>query len=131
LRELDAAGCTLYLLRSIGEGGVAGGLPLDVSVRFKHFLAQSVLWLLRAHPQSRVFLLAHNNHVRKTAVAYGAYVAAIPMGRYLQQSLGGGYRAVAVAIICSQSAFVDTSVKAALDAVASLPQVTSDKDVRF
>ncbi|MDR1728019.1 MAG: erythromycin esterase family protein [Acidobacteriota bacterium] len=191
LRELDAAVCTLYLLRSIGEGGVAGGLPLDVSVR-EHFMAQSVLWLLRAHPQSRVFLLAHNNHVQKTPVAYGAYVAAIPMGRYLQQSLGGGYRAVAVTStarhtaemrlddasptgfrvedvplrdarpgsvnafleenglagrpvlidlstdaavdfdsIRSQSAFVDTSVKAAFDAVVSLPQVTLDDAVRF
>jgi len=59
-------------------------------------MAQSVIWYLTQNPDNKIFLLAHNNHIQKTPVAYGDYQAAVPMGNYLQQFYGNDYCAIAL-----------------------------------
>jgi erythromycin esterase len=191
LQQLEAAICAEYMIRSVALAGASQALPVDASVR-EYFMANAVMWHLQAHPASKLFLVAHNNHIQKTKVAYGTYEAAIPAGYYLKQRLGDDYCAIALTStdnhtaemeiddslpvgfrvvdmplekpikgsinafltdnnltdeitltdmktdwtvdfnsIRSQSAFVNTSVREAFDAVINLPKVTLDNDVLF
>ena len=93
LNELEAAVCTDYMIRSVAASSQA--LPLDMSVR-ECFMANMVMWHLKVNPVSRIFLMAHNNHIQKTPVVFGEYQAAVPMGYYLKQYLGDDYRCIAL-----------------------------------
>ena len=93
LHELRAAICADYMIRSTADSTLA--LPLDMSVR-ECFMADMAMWHLKNSPCGKIFLIAHNNHIQKTPVAYGEYQSAIPMGYYLKQRLGDDYRCIAL-----------------------------------
>jgi erythromycin esterase len=71
------------------------GLAGDASVRDR-FMADTLLWHLDQAPQDKIVVVAHNNHVQKTAVVFDGEFAAYPLGYYLHQVLRADYRAVAL-----------------------------------
>jgi erythromycin esterase len=78
------------------HGLLFGGasLPMDSSARDR-FMADSLLWHLdRLEPDTRIVLMAHNNHIQKTPVEFDGPLA-YPMGFYLARELGAAYRTVA------------------------------------
>lgn len=69
-------------------------LPMDSSVRDR-LMADTLLWhMQRLDTDTRVVLMAHNNHIQKSPVEFDAPLA-YPMGFYLADTLGPDYRAVA------------------------------------
>ncbi|TDC10668.1 erythromycin esterase family protein [Nonomuraea longispora] len=93
-RHLEAACHTDYMLRAMNTLFSGTGLPDDTSVR-DHYMATCLQWHLdRLDPDTRVVMVAHNNHIQKTLVTYDGYPTALPMGHHLARGLGGHYRAV-------------------------------------
>jgi erythromycin esterase len=69
-------------------------LPMDSSVRDR-LMADALHWhLARLDPNTRIVLMAHNNHIQKTPVEFDGPLA-YPMGFYLAKMLGEDYRTVA------------------------------------
>lgn len=81
----EAALATAYTLQAERE--------LDSSIR-ERFMADAVLALLKDDPASRIVLMAHNNHIQKTPVAFSGTTYTLPMGHYLAQQLGTKYRVI-------------------------------------
>lgn len=94
LHHLDAARHTDQMLRAMNELFSGAGLPADTSVRDR-FAATSLSAMLEREPaETRVVVVAHNNHIQKKPVSFDGEVTAIPMGCYLARELGELYRAV-------------------------------------
>ncbi|MFG1921882.1 erythromycin esterase family protein [Cryptosporangium sp. NPDC048952] len=93
-RHVASAVHTDYQLRAMSDFFAGNGLPCDPSLR-EYYLATTVQEQLAA-PDTRIVVVAHNNHIQKTPVTFDGELAALPMGHYLAQSLGEGYRAVAL-----------------------------------
>lgn len=74
-----------------------GGLPLEGSSRDR-LMADCLHWHRQRLPASaKVVLLAHNSHVQKVPVSWPGYgLAALTLGSYLAEELGGDYRAIAL-----------------------------------
>ncbi|OZM71289.1 erythromycin esterase [Amycolatopsis antarctica] len=84
-----------YMFATI-HGLLFGGqvLPMDSSVRDR-LMADSLLWHLeRLDPDTRIVLMAHNNHIQKTPVEFEGPLA-YSLGCYLAEALGSDYTAVA------------------------------------
>jgi erythromycin esterase len=95
-RHLEGACHTDYMYTAMSGIFSGHGLPGDTSVR-DHYMAGSLLWHLgRAGPDTRIAVVAHNNHIQKTPVSFGGQLTALPMGHYLARALGDDYRAVAL-----------------------------------
>lgn len=95
-RHLEAAVHTDYMFGAMNDIFAGHGLPADASVR-DAYMASSLRWHLeRLEPGTRVVLAAHNAHIQKTPVYYGGELAALPMGHYLAEELGGDYRSIAL-----------------------------------
>ncbi|MGV8091294.1 MAG: erythromycin esterase family protein [Mangrovibacterium sp.] len=93
-RHLETAISTVYVLQASAEMFSGTGLPFDMSIREK-FMADSIMWHLKhSEPDTRIVVLAHNNHIQKTPVQYGEYVVAYPMGFYLNEYLGVVYTSI-------------------------------------
>ena len=99
LRGLEAAAHADYMLAATdGLLASGGGLAADASVRDR-FMAETVRWHLdHADPDERIVLVAHNNHIQKTPVAFAAdeEPTALPMGQHLHRELGTDYIAIAL-----------------------------------
>ncbi|MEH0938521.1 erythromycin esterase family protein [Micromonospora psammae] len=95
-RHLDAACHTDYMLQAMNDLFSGGGLSGDTSIR-DYYMATTVQWHLdHTGPDTRVVVIAHNNHIQKTPVTFDGHLTALPMGHYLARSLGRQYRAVAL-----------------------------------
>ncbi|MDR2498303.1 MAG: erythromycin esterase family protein [Tannerellaceae bacterium] len=95
LRHLEASICAEFMIRAVAHADRRKAFMPDMSAR-EYFMAKSVMWHLEANPGSKIFLLAHNNHIQKTNVAYGQHTAAVPMGFFLSKFLGDEYCAIAL-----------------------------------
>lgn len=95
-RHLEAAVHTDYMFGAMNDIFAGHGLPADASVR-DAYMASSLRWhLKRLEPGTRVVLAAHNAHIQKTPAYYDGELAALPMGHYLAEVIGGDYRAIAL-----------------------------------
>ena len=92
-RRLEALQCADYALRANEAMHRGAEARLDTSARDR-FMADSLLALLNDEPEERIILLAHNGHVQKQPVVWGDYLAAHPLGLYLDQALGDAYRVI-------------------------------------
>lgn len=92
-RRLAALQCADYALRANEAMHRGAEARLDLSARDR-FMADSLLALLEREPGVRVVLLAHNGHVQKQPVVWGDYLAAHPLGMYLDRAMGDGYRVI-------------------------------------
>lgn len=95
-RQLAIAVHTDYMFATI-HGVLFGGpsLPMDGSVRDR-VMADTLLWHLdRLDPDTRVVVLAHNNHIQKKPVEFDGPLA-FSMGCYLAETLGDTYRTIAL-----------------------------------
>jgi erythromycin esterase len=94
-RLADAAMTTVFMLQAMAELFDGTGREADTSMR-ERFIADQLLDAVADLPRgARIAYLAHNNHIQKTPVMFGSYLAAIPAGLYLHEALGNGYVAVA------------------------------------
>ncbi|HAH3865589.1 TPA: EreA family erythromycin esterase, partial [Escherichia coli] len=59
------------------------------------YMAGVVDGMVRANPDVRIILLAHNNHLQKTPVSFSGELTAVPMGQHLAEREEGDYRAIA------------------------------------
>ncbi|MFC7328025.1 erythromycin esterase family protein [Marinactinospora rubrisoli] len=96
LRRLEAACHGDYGMRAMSDLFAGRGLTADTSAR-DAFMAESVRWHLdRAAPGTRMVLVAHNAHIQRTPVVHAGGVTTLPMGRYLHETLGEEYFALAL-----------------------------------
>ncbi|WP_198036803.1 erythromycin esterase family protein [Nocardia sp. BMG51109] len=96
LRQVEAACHTDYMFGAVHDLMNGSLVPGDMSVR-ENFMAESVGWhLAHAGPDARVIVVAHNNHIQKTPVAFGGTLTALPMGQHLQHMFGSDYVALAL-----------------------------------
>ncbi len=94
MRHLDAARHTDQMLRAMSDLFSGAGLPADTSIRDR-FAATSLSAMLAREPaDTRVVVVAHNNHIQKMPVSFDGELTAIPMGCYLARELGERYRSV-------------------------------------
>lgn len=70
---------TLRTMKALFDGNSLEG---DTSVR-EVFTASIVEKRLRADPDLKMLLLAHNNHIQKTSVSFSGELTAVPMGQHL------------------------------------------------
>ncbi|KUJ69847.1 erythromycin esterase [Streptomyces albus subsp. albus] len=96
VQHLRAAVHADYMFSAMHDLFSGKGLSGDPSAR-ERFMADSFLWhLRRCAPGERVLLVAHNNHIQKTPFSFDGALVALPLGSYLDQSLGEDYRALAL-----------------------------------
>jgi erythromycin esterase-like protein len=82
---------TLRVMKAFFDGTSLEG---DTSVR-DSYMAGVVDGMVRANPDVRIILLAHNNHLQKTPVSFSGELTAVPMGQHLAEREEGDYRAIA------------------------------------
>ncbi len=79
---------TLRIMKMFFDGDSIGG---DTSVR-ESFMAGVVDRMVRANPNLKMIVLAHNNHIQKTPVSFSGELTAVPMGQHLADR--DDYRAI-------------------------------------
>ncbi|OEU87409.1 erythromycin esterase [Streptomyces abyssalis] len=95
-RRVEAACHTDHMFRAMNGLMSGRGSAADLSVR-EIYMAESVRWHLEnAGPEDRIVLMAHNNHIQKTAVEFDGALTSLPMGQHLRRMLGDEYRSVAL-----------------------------------
>ncbi len=85
-----------YTLEALfGMSALFDGTALEgeTSVR-DYFMVQSVKNYLNINRESKLILLAHNNHIQKEPVVFSGELAGIPMGQYMKDE--PGYRSIAL-----------------------------------
>ena len=80
---------TLRIMKTFFDGTSLEG---DTSVR-DSYMAGVVDGMVRANPDVKIILLAHNNHLQKTPVSFSGELTAVPMGQHLAERVN--YRAIA------------------------------------
>lgn len=80
---------TLRIMKTFFDGTSLEG---DTSVR-DSYMAGVVDGTVRANPDVKIILLAHNNHLQKTPVSFSGELTAVPMGQHLAERVN--YRAIA------------------------------------
>ncbi|GGL12070.1 erythromycin esterase family protein [Nocardia jinanensis] len=104
LRRLEAACHADYGFRAMAGLYSGSGLTADTSAR-DVYMAGSVAWHLeRSSPGTRVVLVAHNAHIQRSPVFFDGHLTGLPMGRYLHDSLGDDYVALALTSITGHTA---------------------------
>lgn len=89
VRTIEYTLQTLRIMKSLFEGTALEG---DTSVR-DYFMAETIDHAAQTHPQAKIILLAHNNHIQKAPVSFAGELTALPMGVYLAKH--AYYRAIA------------------------------------
>lgn len=91
--RLDAARQTAHMLQSMFELFSGTGLQADTSLRERYAATRMQNSAAQAI-DAKFLLVAHNNHIQKTAVSFGGETVAFPMGFYLAREFGPAYRAI-------------------------------------
>ncbi len=76
------------------------------------YMADTVRFLLRSHPDARIVLLAHNGHIQRIPYPLMPGVTSASAGSYLAHDLGADYRVLGV------TAIAGTTTEARLDPAA-------------
>ncbi len=84
-----------YNIRAMAEMLEGKGVSGDMGAR-DIYMADTLMRHLKAFPDSRVVLVAHNAHLQKVPVAFEGFVSAYPMGERLAKMLGSDYRAFGI-----------------------------------
>lgn len=96
VRDVEAAVHAEHMLRAMEGIYTRTDLPGDTSVR-ESYMADSMRWHLdRLDPDARVVLVSHANHVQKTPILDDGRLNAYPLGSYLAEWLGPGYRSIVI-----------------------------------
>jgi len=96
LVHLESASCTVQMLESMSDLFEGKAVPGDTSVRDFHAATTLLKLCSRLPPESRIVLVAHNNHIQKTPVSFSGELTAYPAGHFLSKALGVGYKSLAV-----------------------------------
>lgn len=77
---------TFLNLKSMASLFSGTALEGETSIR-DYFMAQSVERWIKENPNSKLIILAHNNHIQKTPISFAEELTAIPMGQYLSDKV--------------------------------------------
>lgn len=92
-QSLLALQYTLEALAGMSALFRGSGIEGETSVR-DHFMSKCITSYMDKHPETKLIVLAHNNHIQKVPVVFSGELAGIPMGQYLCSK--ENYRAVAL-----------------------------------